>query len=185
MGIAILGRDRLRVLAIGAHPDDVELGCFGTLLRLQRSGSEVALCVLSDGERGGSPEHRHEEARASARLLKADLTQAGLPDTEIAEGHPTIGIIEELVARFRPAVVLVPSPDDTHQDHRNAARAALSAARSVPGLLFYQLPSTARTFRPSLFVEITEVIDEKVRAVAIHESQGKNAYMADRTVRGL
>jgi LmbE family N-acetylglucosaminyl deacetylase len=174
-----------RVLAIGAHPDDIELGCFGTLLRFQRSGSKIALCVLSHGECGVNPTNRCAEARASAKLVQGDLTLAGLPDTQILEGQPTIRLIEEVIEGFEPTAVFVNSPNDTHQDHRNVSRAAVSAARLVPSLFLYQTPSSTRTFTPQVFVDISSVIKDKVHAITIHKSQAKHSYMADRAVKGL
>ncbi len=174
-----------RILAIGSHPDDIELGCFGTLLRYHRAGSRVALCVLSNGEGGGNPVKRCAEARASARLLKAELFLGGLPDMQIVEGHPTISFLESVIRDFRPTTVFVNSVNDTHQDHRNTTRATLSASRFIPFIFFYQTPSSTRTFNPVVFVDISEVVHDKVRAIRIHKSQGKNVYMADRAVTGL
>ena len=174
-----------RILAIGSHPDDVELGCFGTLLRFQQSGSKIAICVLSNGEGGGDPVKRRDEARTSARLVDAVLRFGELPDTYIEEGHPTIGVIEAAIRDFQPTAVFVNSLNDTHQDHRHTTRAALSASRFVPFTFFYQTPSSTRTFNPVVFVDISEVVEEKVLAIRIHQSQGKNSYMADRAVTGL
>jgi LmbE family N-acetylglucosaminyl deacetylase len=174
-----------RILAVGAHPDDIELGCFGTLARYRALGSEVAFLVLTWGGIGGSDATRQREAEAAAAIIGAELIGGDLPDTAIPEGHPTIGIIEDAVTRFRPTAVIVNSEADTHQDHRATARAVISAARFVPALLFYQTPSSGRYFSPSVYVDITDHIEEKTRAVQIHTSQGENVYMADRAVKGL
>jgi LmbE family N-acetylglucosaminyl deacetylase len=174
-----------RILAIGPHPDDIELGCFGTLARFSKAGSQLAFVVLTAGGVGGETKTRKAEASASAKMLGAKLYMADLPDTQISEGQPTIRIIEEAIKEFKPTVVLVNSANDTHQDHRNAAKAAISASRFVPMVLFYQTPSSTRFFNPQIFIEINKFIDQKMEAVKLHKSQGENVYMADRAVKGL
>jgi LmbE family N-acetylglucosaminyl deacetylase len=174
-----------RILAIGSHPDDVELGCFGTLARFKQMHSAITLCVLSDGGRHGFSDTRRQESEASARLIEAPLVFGGLTDTEIPEGHPTISIIENVIEGFEPTAVFVNSQNDTHQDHRNVTRATLSASRHVPLVLFYQTPSSTRQFNPTVYVDISDFIELKMAAIQLHASQGKNVYMADRAVKGL
>jgi LmbE family N-acetylglucosaminyl deacetylase len=174
-----------RILAIGSHPDDVELGCFGTLARFKRMHSAITLCVLSDGGRNGLSDTRRQESEASARLIQAPLVFGGLTDTEIPDGHPTISIIENVIEGFKPTAVLVNSVNDTHQDHRNVARATLSASRHVPLVLFYQTPSSTRQFNPTVYVDISDFMELKMSAVQLHVSQGKSVCMADRAVKGL
>jgi two-component system, NtrC family, response regulator HydG len=182
-----LGHDHFfeRILAVGAHPDDIELGCFGTLARYRALGSEVTCLVLTWGGIGGSDQTRRQEAEEAAAIIGAQLLGGGLRDTEVPEGHPTIGIVEDAVAKFRPTAVIVNSEADTHQDHRATALATISAARFVPALLFYHTPSSGRHFSPTLYVDITDHIEAKTRAVKVHASQGENVYMADRAVKGL
>lgn len=174
-----------RILAIGPHPDDIELGCFGTLAKYKAKGAEVAFVVLTYGGAGGETETRKQESLASAKLLDAKIYYGELIDTQITDGVGTIKVIEDAINEFKPTIVIVNSPNDTHQDHRNASLAAVSAARFVPTVLFYQTPSSSRSFNPKLFIDITEFIDKKMNAVNIHKSQGENVYMADRAVRGL
>lgn len=174
-----------RVLAIGAHPDDIELGCFGTLAKLKESGSKISFLVATCGGVGGEIEKRRQEAKKSAGILGVDVHFADLEDTAIPEGHPTIKIIEDIINEFHPTVVFVHSPNDTHQDHRSVSRAATSAARFVPSVFFYQTPSSTRFFNPNFFIDVTDFINLKVKAVRVHKSQGQNVYMADRAVKGL
>lgn len=174
-----------RIMAIGPHPDDIELGCAGTISRLKEKGSEVAFVVLTSGGTGGVPEMRKKEAGDSARMLGAKLYMGDFVDTEIVDHNPTIKYIEDCIQDFKPTAIFINSPDDSHQDHRNAANAAISAARFIPVVLFYQTPSSARRFSPKVYFNITDYIDKKVEAVKIHRSQGENVYMAHEAVRGL
>ncbi|MBU4217089.1 PIG-L family deacetylase [Candidatus Parcubacteria bacterium] len=174
-----------RILAIGPHPDDIELGCFGTLAKYHANGSKIGFVVLSFGGAKSKENKRKKEAIASAKLLSAKTYFGELPDTKISDGVTTISIIEKAINDFKPTLVIVNSTNDTHQDHRNASRAAISAARFVPAVLFYQTPSSTRDFNPKFFVDISNHIDIKMQAVQLHVSQGENVYMADRAIKGL
>ena len=148
---------RERVLAVGAHPDDVELGCAGALLEHRRRGDRLSVLTLSRGAAGGDAQDRTAEACAAAGSLGSQLLLADLPDTRISEGIETISMIEQVIAVLDPTVVYVHSPHDTHQDHRAVHAATMSAARGVPTLLAYQSPSAANRFLPTAFVPIDPV----------------------------
>ncbi len=174
-----------RILAIGPHPDDIELGCFGTLAKYRKHGSRIAHFVATCGGVGGEEQKRRDEALTSAKLINAKVYFGELPDTAIPEGHPTISMLEHVIKEFKPTCIIVNSPNDTHQDHRAVARAAVSAGRFVPMILYYQTPSSNRQFTPNMYVDVTATINLKTKATKIHHSQGANVYMADRAVKGL
>lgn len=175
----------MKILAIGPHPDDVELGCFGTLSRMKKEGHEVHILVLTKGEKSGDSSLRETECTESAKLIDAKLYFGNLTDAHISDGPTTIEVIEEHLAGINPDVVFAPSSDDTHQDHRNVSRATVSCTRAVPELYFYETPSTSRKFCPNTFFDITETFEDKLKAVRIHQSQGRKSYMADKAVEGL
>jgi bacillithiol biosynthesis deacetylase BshB1 len=116
----------LDVLAIGAHPDDVELGCGGTILRLTDAGRRVGVLDLTRGEKGsrGTAKTRAAEAKKAAKFAGLALRETlSFPDTEL---EPTMELRKAIVAalrRHRPTIVLAPTPDDLHPDHAAAARA--------------------------------------------------------------
>ncbi len=88
----------VNVLAIGAHPDDIELGCSATLSRLIKQGCDVFLLILSMGEASGDPKIREEECRRSAELLGAErIFFGGLEDTKIGDGIETIQVIDDVI----------------------------------------------------------------------------------------
>ena len=118
---------RENVLAIGAHPDDVEIGAAGTLLAHKAAGDAVAILTMSRGKHGGDQERRAREAQEAADVVGARLFLDDLEDTRIPEGNPTIGIIEKLIAEVQPTVIYTHSVHDVHQDHRNTHRAAVPA----------------------------------------------------------
>src|SRR3989304_4780293 len=126
-------RKCIKILAVGAHPDDIELGAAGTIARHVREGDEVHFLILTCGEKSGDRETRKKEALESAKVLNVPLVSfAEIPDTMIKEGLETILKIEEVIKKFRPDRVYSHGTKDTHQDHRNAALATFSAAREAP-----------------------------------------------------
>ncbi|QCR19404.1 response regulator [Agrococcus sp. SGAir0287] len=162
---------RRTVLAIGAHPDDVELGVGGTLSAHVAAGDAVVVLTLSRGARGGDADHRQAESMASAELLGARLFLEDLADTSIAHAEPTVGIIERVVEQVSPSVVYTHSSHDRHQDHRAVHAATLVATRGVAEVACYQSPSTTIEFRPTRFVTIDRHLEAKQRLLACFASQ--------------
>lgn len=168
---------RTTILAIGAHPDDVEIGCGGTLASHAARGDEIIVLTLSGGEGAGEPAVRSAESRASAERLGAELVMESLDDTRISEGPATIGAIEAAIARYAPSAVYVHTEADRHQDHRNVHRAAMVASRNVPSVFCYQSPSTTTTFCPTRFVPISEQLDTKLALLSLYDSQNDKPYL--------
>jgi len=162
---------RQAVLAIGAHPDDVEIGAAGALLVHRSMGHEVSILTLSRGARGGSQATRAAESEEAARALGATLFLDDLKDTHIGEGDPTIGAIGRVVESVRPTVIYTHSPHDVHQDHRNAHRAAMVAVRGVNRVYCFQSPSATVDFRPTRFVTIDDQLEGKLEAIQAFASQ--------------
>ena len=162
----------MRVLAIGAHPDDIEIGCAGTLLTLQEQrGAEIYLLLMTRGEAStiGSS-LRMEEQEASARVLGVkDVFYGNLRDTAIPL-LDAIAVISTYVAELAPDYVFTHHVDDTHQDHRTVAYATKSVCRTIGNVLCYESVST-ETFHPTLFVDIDKVFSRKCEAIAKHASQ--------------
>jgi LmbE family N-acetylglucosaminyl deacetylase/CheY-like chemotaxis protein len=160
-----------RVLAIGAHPDDVELGCGGILMRHRDAGHALTILTLTGGEAGGAAPVRTLESQRAAALLSARLVLLDLGDTELPEGGRTIAAIAKVIEEVRPTTVYTHTSFDLHQDHRSAHRATMVAARRVPRVYAYQSPSTTVDFRPTRFVSIDDVLERKLELIAPHASQ--------------
>ncbi len=163
------------VLAIGAHPDDVEIGCGGILLRHAATGDEVNVLTLTGGAAGGVVAERIAESRRAAQLMSARLFLGELADTSlsVSDGGVMIGVIEQVIREVKPAIVYTHSRHDVHQDHRNVHDATLVAARSVPRIFCYQAPSGSIDFRPTRFVGIDEWMDGKLEVIGAYGSQVK------------
>jgi len=176
--------ERPVVLAIGAHPDDVEIGCGGLLVRHAEAGHQVWLLTLTQGERGGHRPERVLESRAAADIIGARLILDDLPDTDIPASGATIDAISRVIEQVKPTHVYTHSLNDNHQDHRAVHRATLVAARAVPEVCCYEAPSTNISFKPSRFVDVTSTIDRKLEAIrAFHSQWSTRGYLDDDLIR--
>ncbi len=139
----------MKILAIGAHPDDVELGCFATLAKLHKEGHEIHILVCTNGESGKVDEqsisNRLEEAKESAALIDAKIYFGNLPDTKLSDGIETILVLEKHIKDIKPDMLFFNYKEDIHQDHRHLASAVISATRFTPEKIYmYESPSTSR-----------------------------------------
>ena len=166
----------MNILAIGAHPDDIELGCAGTLLRYVRAGHSVFYLIMSEGAQGGDPSRRVAEQEAAAERVGVKRVFWGkCQDTQFFVNREMVSFIEGVCAEIRPDEVYVNFPEDSHQDHRALAKAVISATRNIPRVLFYE-DYTSLDFNPEIFVDIASVIEDKVEAVKLHRSQIERAH---------
>jgi two-component system, NtrC family, response regulator HydG len=160
-----------RVLAVGAHPDDVEIGAGGALLTHRAAGHSVAILTLSRGARGGSEPERTGESREAARRIGATLHLEDMEDTRISESDPTISVISRVVEQVRPTAIYTHSLHDVHQDHRNTHRAVMVAGRGAESVYCFQSPSATVDFRPARFVDIDRHLTGKLAAIEAFGSQ--------------
>lgn len=159
------------MLAIGAHPDDIELGCGGTLLAHSLRGDAVAMLVMTTGESGpqASRSRIHEQEDA-AELLRATLFWGGFQDGAVAEGRAAVDAIESVLRQVQADVVYTHTQRDTHQDHRATSVATLAAARRFSRILMYEAPTT-QEFEASVYVDIAGLVEPKVNLLRAHVSQ--------------
>lgn len=169
----------LSVLAIGAHPDDIEFGCGGTLLKLRDLGAKIFLFVATSGEYGGDPEVRMKEATKSAEILKAEIIFGKLKDTFLSYSRELIIKIEEVINKVQPSIIFVNFYEDTHQDHYALSKSTITATRYSRNVLFYEVPSTSASFKPDIFTDITDVLEEKMKLLLAHASQVDKVNISD------
>ena len=183
---ALLTRQRQArtVLAIGAHPDDVEIGIAGTLLNHIACGDNVIHLMMTDGESGGERDVRIAEAERAAQSMGVTLVRGSLPDGFLSDTREIVSVIAEAVRTYTPAVVYTHSAHDGHQDHRATFHATISGARGVPTLCSYQSPSATVDFRPSRFVDIGAYLDRKIELINLYRSQtSTRLYLAEDMIR--
>jgi LmbE family N-acetylglucosaminyl deacetylase len=175
----------VNVLAIGAHPDDIEFGCGGTLTRYAQRGHDVFLFVATDGGLGGDPAVRRREQEEAALVMGVRrVFWGGYRDTEVPLDRELIVKIESVIREVQPALIFVNYPDDTHQDHRNLAQGTVSATRYVPNFLFFEVPSTQH-FAPNCYADIEKVLDRKLGCLEAHRSQVTKTNIEDLTILEL
>jgi len=161
----------MNVLAIGAHPDDIEFGCAGTLLKYGQKNHSLYLLVLTEGDFGGDPTIRKQEQEAAADFLGVkELFWGGFKDTELTGDRELILKIDAVIQKVRPDIVLMNYTKDVHQDHRAVAQAGISASRYIKEVLFYEA-ATTQSFEPDVFVDIQDVLDKKMQLLKLHASQ--------------
>lgn len=163
--------NRQSVLAIGAHPDDIEIGAAGALLAHRAMGHQISILTLSRGARGGTEATRAGESERAALVLGATLYLDDLQDTSISESDPTISVISRVVESVQPTAIYTHSFHDVHQDHRNTYRAAMVAGRDIGRVYCFQSPSATVDFRPTRFVNIDEHLERKLTAIDAFASQ--------------
>jgi len=172
----------MNILAIGAHPDDIEYACGGTLLKHSEHGDSVYLLVMSDGEAGGDPRVRRREQEASARIMGAKhVFWGGEKDTQMLVTKEMIDRIEAVIAEVRPTLIFVHNPSDTHQDHRALTQATLAATRYVRNVLFCAGP-TSFNFDPCVFTDIEPVLEKKMDLLRAHASQVEKTNIQGLTI---
>jgi len=185
---------RVDILAIGAHPDDVELVAGGTLIRAQMLGRSTGIVDLARGEMAsrGTPELREKEAATAARLMGVSVRQTlRLPDGGIQNTPETRAKLAVVIRRLQPKVVITHSLHGRHPDHPMVAQLVRDAC-FVAGLKMIE-PSTpayrplkvihALSFRednqkPTFVVDISESFEKKLQAIAAYESQFGEAVQA-------
>lgn len=168
---------RRRVLAVGAHPDDVILGAGGYLLQLRAWGHEVSLLTMSSGGLAGDRAVREKEELAAARLCGFDVEFARLNDGLVVF-KAAVDCIEAAIDRVAPELVLTHSPADTHQDHETIARATVAACRPVPSVYTYEGPSST-SFQPTMTVDCSATWERKMAALDCYPTQmSRRPYIA-------
>jgi LmbE family N-acetylglucosaminyl deacetylase len=168
-------QEKGRVLAFGAHPDDLEVGAGGLLARLSEEGAEVTMVVVSIP---GQTEQRRAEARVGAEIIDADLFilfEDKPCRVEDIPMHELVRRMDSVVGDMRPDLVITHSAFDLHWDHSLVNRATVSALRRTPCdlLAFLSSPEMNAQARAvgQCFADITRTIDTKLAAIRAHTSQ--------------
>src|ERR687886_2709701 len=177
----------LDVLAVFSHPDDAELTVAGTLLKLKHLGYRTGVLDMTRGEMGtrGTPEQRAEESREAARIMRLDVrVNLEQPDGHVFVTDEARTALVRVIRTYRPKVILTAHWDDPHPDHANTARIVRESARLASmrrydeeaGQGAVKMPALAhsaysRLVVPSFIVDISEHIEDKMRAIRAHRSQ--------------
>ena len=163
------------VLAIGAHPDDVELAIGGTLARLAREAARVVMAVISIPT---DFETRRDEARQAAAILGCELrilVENGCCRIDDMKSYQLVGMLDALVRELQPAAVLTHSACEFHRDHIAVHNACMSTQRIKSFDLFHFSPTMTRAvpvpFHPRAYIDVSDTIELKMKAIEAHLSQ--------------
>jgi LmbE family N-acetylglucosaminyl deacetylase len=177
------------ILAIGAHPDDIEIGCGGTLARHVAEGDEVHMLVMTYGEKENGNNNVHEreiESRNAAEALGvASINFLGYKDTELPSTVEVINKIEKFVLEFKPDRVYTHNGNDLHQDHRATHFTSLSACRNVKEILLFEGPSTKGDFSVNFWIKIDGYVQRKIDSLKAHVSQGSKEILKIDAIVGM
>jgi LmbE family N-acetylglucosaminyl deacetylase len=182
----------MRVLAIGAHPDDIEINCVGTLIKCKKRGDEVFACHMSDGDMGHVTimpkelgEIRRKEAQTSGALAGISVIWGGSHDLDIYDEKGARDRLVKIIRDVRPDVIITHGQDDYMPDHTAVAKLVFDASFSascphyLPELgdatpvcpIYLMNNASGINFIPDLYVDITEEMELKQKMFACHESQ--------------
>jgi bacillithiol biosynthesis deacetylase BshB1 len=185
---------KLDILAFGVHPDDVELGCAGTIMAAIDQGKKVGIVDLTRGELGtrGTPTTRTQEAAAAAKIMGVDVREnLDMADGFFANDEAHQRKIIALIRKYQPDIILANAPEDRHPDHGRSAKlvsdaAFLSGLRKIetihdgasqqawrPAYTFHYIQD--RFIQPSFVIDITKYMDRKIEAVLAYGTQFNSA----------
>ena len=176
---------KLKVIAIGAHGDDIELACGGTLTQAVKFGHEVSMILVTGGESSdhnnvkirNQNEAKKEAIAASEIIGVTDLHILGYKDTCVPYSVDLISKLDRIISEFQPDIIFTHFVFDTHQDHIRTAHSTISAARRHNTILLYEPINPSgqgyMPFRPQVYVNISETIEAKINSLKAHKSQYK------------
>lgn len=171
------------VLAIGAHPDDIEFGCFGTLKKHKDAGDNVIMLVMTqsdvkDAHTGQVTRNSSisvQEAKDASKLLDCELILGPFEDTKVPFDSASVAFIEDIIKKNKIDIVYTHWAGDTHQDHINTLAASMAAARLIKNVLCYEqvpLPRITTTYPvANYYVDVTDTINFKLEGCNAHKSQ--------------
>lgn len=168
------------MLAVGAHFDDVEIGCGGTLLSWRQAGHTIGVFVATtsgytrpDGRVIRSPEQAQAEGRRAAEALGAQLFEGGLATFGVGFDETTHRLILAALDEFRPDVVLTHWRDDAHHDHSTLGLATVHCCRRIPRVLAYHSnwDLSPGSFEPRFFVDVEATLEGKIELVKLYSSE--------------
>jgi len=181
---------KLDILAFGVHPDDVELGCSGTIINAITEGKKVGIIDLTQGELGtrGTIETRYAEASAATKVMGISAREnLKMDDGFFKHDKKNIREVIRTIRRYQPEIILCNAPEDRHPDHGRSAKlvaeaAFLSGLRKIetkeegklqaawrPNYVFHYIQD--RFLQPSFVIDITDSFDKKIEAILCYKTQ--------------
>lgn len=186
----------MKILAIGAHLDDIEIACGGTLAKAVGAGHTVKVLIMSksgytskEGFVQRSDELAVQEGIEALHTLGIeDIDILDFPTKDIPFCSDVVNAIDLIMAKFDPDIVFTHHPFDTHQAHEGVSKATIAAARRKNTVFFYEpITPSGRSyvaFKPHLYVDIEETLDRKIESLKCHKSE-YNKFGAEDWIDGV
>jgi len=175
------------VLAVGAHPDDVEFSCAGTLLKHIQEGDNVTILHMTNtgyknlltGEVLRTSKQSQKEAKDAADILGCNVIQLDFVEQKVPFNVDSVVAIEKVITELNIDTIYTHSKLDCHQDHISTCKSVLAASRNIHNIFLFEqlpLPRVRETDSPNFFVDITDFFDNKLKACRAHVSQVEGKY---------
>ena len=170
----------MKLLAIGAHPDDIEIFMYGFVALCKRKKDEIFLAVASDGASGGQNKDnklvqtREKETKLGLKFLGKPIL-LGLHDGKLDEDLRAQAKIKTLINEIEPDLIITHAPEDYHPDHRALSKYVLNAASFKSPVLFSDTLMGVN-FKPEIYVDITDFFKDKLNAIDCHKSQNPKKF---------
>lgn len=173
----------MKILAIGAHLDDIEIACGGTLAKAIENGHEVKVLIMSKSGYTNINGDIQRSDNDAVKEGKSAFTKLGISDVNILDFETkdipfrsdVVNAIDIVINNFNPDIIFTHHPFDTHQAHEGVAKATIAAARRKNTIFFYEpITPSGRSyvaFKPTLYVDINDTIDKKLEALREHKSE--------------
>lgn len=186
----------MKIMAIGAHLDDIEIACGGTLAKAIQAGHDVKVLIMSksgytnkEGHIQRSDELAVEEGMDALHTLGlSDIEILDFPTKDIPFRSDVVNAIDVRMAQYNPDIIFTHHPFDTHQAHEGVAKATIAAARRKNTVFFYEpITPSGRSyvpFKPSLYVDIESTLDKKIASLKCHKSE-YNKFGAEDWIEGV
>lgn len=186
----------MKIMAIGAHLDDIEIACGGTLAKAVEAGHNVKVLIMSkSGYTNKEGKMQRSDDVAVREGLRA-LQTLGVEDIEILDFETkdipfrsdVVNAIDVRMAKFEPDIIFTHHPFDTHQAHEGVAKATIAAARRKNTVFFYEpITPSGRSyvaFKPQIYVDIESTLDKKIQSLKCHTSE-YNKFGAEDWIEGV
>jgi LmbE family N-acetylglucosaminyl deacetylase len=166
----------MRNLFIGAHPDDIEIMCAGTIFNLKAKGQDCHAVIMTNGK--GREGDRHEEQKKAWRMLNITGQFLDLEDGYLQHDSQTLGILDQIIVKYSPDRVFTHNIYDIHQDHIATARLVTGANRhSIFDLYYFPASDVKQNFEANIYEDITDVFKKKLAVLKVFNSQQERFYM--------
>jgi len=181
-------RKKMRVFVVGAHPDDVELGCGGTIVKHLELGDDVFVLIMTNGEKGNHTKDMKECLSSLEKLgvKKENIFFGNFPDGFLSDSQEVVNHIENYLKNLEIDRIYTHYPNDRHQDHRHCSYSVSAAARKSPEIFLFQGPSTKSPFEPHYFIELSKKhLTKKLDALSCYKSQIEKGIVNVRWIEHL